>query len=450
MFKKNDKRVMNGWAFYDWANSVYNLVVTATIFPIFYAANVGINGNGERVPVDFFGMKFLSEELYSYIMSGSAAVLVILLPFLSGIADYKGTKKRYLKFFCYLGSAACISLFWFDPQHIELSMLPVFLASVGFWSSIVFYNSYLPDIATPDMQDRLSAKGFSLGYIGSVILLTSILVGYKGFGMPVKYGFLAVGIWWAGFAQITYRRLPGDIYNRAGKVDLAKAHITKGFKELIKVFVQLQDQIALKRYLAAFFVYNTGVQTVMIMAVIFAEKEIAWPVDANGVRDTSGLLVSVMLIQIVAIAGATIMSRLTKFLGNINVLRITIIVWILVCIIAYNIHTPSEFYVLACIVGFVMGGIQSISRSTYAKMLPDTEDTTSYFSFYDSLEKIGLAVGPFLFGFTAGIAGGMRASVLVLMLLFIAGFLLLFWVKPGFKPGEGNRSRKLQPGTAEG
>lgn len=428
---------MNGWAFYDWANSAYNLVITATIFPIYYAANVGfeIPGSDEKM-VTFFGRDFLSEELYSYVISASAAILVFLLPFLSGIADYKGTKKRYLKFFCYLGSAACISLFWFNPDRIELSMFTVFLASVGFWSSLVFYNSYLPDIATPDKQDRLSAKGFSLGYIGSVLLLVSILVAHQGFGMPVKYGFLAVGLWWAGFAQITYRRLPGDIYGRRQKVDMARPQIYKGFSELLKVFRQIRQQRTPKRFLLAFFVYNTGVQTIMYLAVIFAEKEIKWPVGSDGEPDTSGLLISILLIQLVAIAGATLMAKLTRVAGNINVLRVTLVVWILVCIGAYNITTPAEFYLLACVVGFVMGGIQSISRSTYAKMLPTTEDTTSYFSFYDSLEKIGLAVGPFLFGFTAGMAGGMRASVLMLMSLFIIGLALLFYVKPNFKLPE--------------
>lgn len=431
---------MNGWAFYDWANSVYNLVITSTIFPIYYAANAihdtrMVDGK-EQNYVNFFGREFINEELYSYVMSFSALIILLLLPFLSGVADYKGTKKRYLQFFCYLGSAACISLYWFDPNHLEISMLSVFLASIGFWGSLVFYNAYLPDIATPDMHDKLSAKGFSMGYLGSVLLLVAILVAHKGFDMPIKYGFLAVGVWWAGFAQITYARLPSDIYGRRNKIDMEKPQIYKGFQELLKVFKELRQHQVLKRFLLAFFTYNMGVQTVMILAVLFAGKEVDWPLGEDGLPDKSGLMISILLIQLVAIIGATLMARLSKRVGNINVLRIAIIVWILVCVDAYFIHKPWEFYILACVVGFVMGGIQSMSRSTYAKLLPKTEDTTSYFSFYDSLEKVGLAIGPFMFGFVAGLAQGMRPSVLVLMAFFIIGFALLFFVKPNFRITE--------------
>lgn len=431
MLKKNDPKVINGWAFYDWANSVYNLVITSTIFPLFYESQVvhhtGVQ-NGETVSlVRFFGREFVNTELYSYIYSLSFLVILLIVPFLSGIADYKGNKKSFMKFFCYLGAAACISLYFFDKNHLELSMISPFLASIGFWASLVFYNAYLPEIATPDQHDRVSAKGFSLGYFGSVLLLVSILIAMKGFDMPIRYSFLLVGVWWAGFSQYTYARLP-DNSNGSGE-GKEKGSIYKGLLELKKVWLELQTLPRLKKFLAAFFTYNMGVQTIMLLAVLFASTEIDWPIDENGKRDDSGLIISIIIIQVIAIFGAFVLSRLSKRLGNIKVLQIAVVIWIGVCLIAYAIHTPTEFYILAAIVGFVMGGIQSMSRSTYSKMLPKTKDHASYFSFFDVLEKMGLVIGPFLFGWLNGITGGMRMSVLMLMIIFIIGLILLFTMK---------------------
>lgn len=429
-FQKNQKKVLNAWAFYDWANSVYNLVITSTIFPIFYSA-VAVHHkstvHGEEVGmVEFFGHTFINTELYSYVFSASFLVVVILAPLLSGIADYSGTKKTFLKFFCYLGSISCIALYFFDPEHLEWSMLAVFLASIGFWGSIVFYNAYLPEIATPDMHDRISARGFSMGYIGSVLLLVGVLMAKQLWGMNIRYAFLAVGIWWAGFAQYTYANLPSDIYQREKKIR-DRHYLYRGFLELRKVWREVKHNKNITRFLSAYFVYNMGVQTVMLMAVIFASQEINWPIDsATGEKDTSGLIISIILIQLVAIVGAVSMSRLSKWWGNIRVLQIAISIWILICVIAYQIHEPSSFYTLAALVGFVMGGSQSLSRSTYSKLLPDTEDHASYFSFFDVLEKIGLVIGPACFGLINGLSGQMRLSVLLITSFFVLGLFLLF------------------------
>jgi len=441
MSRKNDPKVINGWAFYDWANSVYNLVITSTIFPLFYQ-NVAVHYtrvNGEEKTVNlvrFFGREFVNTELYSYVFSFSFLVVVLIVPLLSGIADYKGNKKSYLKFFCYMGALACLSLFFFDPDHLELSMLSPFIASIGFWASWVFYNAYLPEIATPDQHDRVSAKGYSLGYTGSVTLLVFILAMNKLYGMDIRYGFLMVGVWWAGFAQFTYRRLPNGNGKKAD--DPNERYFYKGFQEIKKVWFELQTLPRLKKFLAAFFTYNMGVQTIMLLAVLFASTEIDWPVGPDGEKDSSGLIISIIIIQLIAIVGAMVMSRLSKRIGNISVLKIGVFIWVLVCVIAYSIHSPAEFYVLAAIVGFVMGGIQSMSRSTYAKMLPKTKDHASYFSFYDVIEKMGLVIGPFLFGWLNGVTGGMRTSVLMLMTIFVVGMGLLFLLKNSDVPeGKG-------------
>ena len=422
----SNRKVIGAWAFYDWANSVYNLIITSAIFPIFYAAvtagNKGMR-NGQQVDlVEFFGRSFINTELYTYVVSFSFLIVVLIVPILSGIADYMGNKKRFLQFFCYLGAAACVSLYWFDVDHLERSMFSVFIASIGFWGSLVYYNSFLPEIASKRLHDKISARGFSLGYIGSVLLLVTVLIMNQKFGRDIKEAFILVGIWWAGFAQYTYYYLPSKANKHTGEI---KKVIMNGYREIRKVWNELKQIGSIKHYLLAYFVYNMGVQTIMILAVVFAEKEINWPLLENGEKDSSGLIISIIIIQLIAVVGATIMSRMSRKYGNIKVLMIAVLIWILLTIAAYFTYQPSQFYFLAAVVGFVMGGIQALSRSTYSKMLPKTNDHASYFSFYDVMEKVGLIIGPFLFGLIEGLTGNMRMSVLVLMIIFIIGFLLL-------------------------
>jgi UMF1 family MFS transporter len=384
-------------------------------FPIFYEAVVPKS-------VDFFNFNFINTELYSYIISLSFILVAFLSPVLSGIADYTGNKEKFMKFFCYLGSLSCISLFFFSSEYIEWSMVSVLLASIGFWGSLVFYNAYLPEIATPNLHDRISAQGFSKGYIGSSILLIICLVLIQVFEVDARYSFVLTGLWWMGFSQITYARLPNNVYNRkpSGNIFL------QGFKELNKVWNELKQMKQLKRYLAAFFVYSMGVQTVMIMAIFFGTKEISWADEAS---KTTGLIVSVLIIQFIAIPGAYLMAALSSKVGNIKALGANIFIWIGICIAAYAfVRTPLHFYGVAGVVGFVMGGIQSLSRSTYSKLLPETQDHASYFSFYDVVEKIGIVIGTFMFGFIEGFTGDIRKSILGLILFFVLGFLLLLTV----------------------
>jgi UMF1 family MFS transporter len=432
-FLKNDKKVTNAWAFYDWANSVYNLVITTVIFPMFYLAVT--SGKMPQDRVNFFGFTPINSELYAYVLSASFLIVVLLVPILSGIADYTGKKKKFMQFFCYLGASSCVGLYFFDPLHLEFSMLFFFMASIGFWGSLVYYNSFLPEIATPDQHDKLSAKGFSLGYIGSVLLLIGLLIMIKADPKTVKYAFVAVGVWWAGFAQITYYHLPKSEHQKPIKISFSI--IKNGYKELSKVWNELKHIKKIKRFLLAYFSYNMGVQTVMVMAVIFANKEINWPIDpVTGQADSTGLIVSIIIIQLIAIIGAVAMSRLSKKIGNVMVLIIAVFLWIGICCTAYFLHEPNEFYMLAAAVGFVMGGIQSMSRSTYSKLLPETEDHASYFSFYDVLEKVGLVIGPAVFAFTNGFTGSMRNSVLIITVFFIVGFFLLLWLNKVYKVDE--------------
>ncbi len=419
--KKGDKRLINAWTFYDWANSSYPLVITTAIFPIFYekvTSTTDASGKVINDVVNLFGIEFINTELYSYVVAISFIIVSLSSPILSGIADYSGSKKRFMQFFCFLGSLSCASLFFFSKENLGFGMLSILLASVGFWGSLVFYNAYLPEIAEPQDHDKVSAKGFGMGYFGSSILLIINLILIKGFGMPAKYSFISVAVWWIGFAQITFARLPNSTNTNTAEGSI----IFKGFRELRKVWSELKHIKQLKRYLMAFFIYSMGVQTVMLMAVLFAKKEIVGLEDSN-------LIVSVLLIQFVGILGSFLFSRISNKIGNIKALGISLFIWIGICVGTYAfVYTPNGFYVVACAVGLVMGGVQSLSRSTYSKLLPETEDHASYFSFFDVCEKIGIVIGMFSFGAIEGITGGMRNSILALIVFFILGFLILLTI----------------------
>lgn len=428
---KGSKKLLNAWAFYDWANSVYSLVISSAIFPIFYGALTIVKDADGTLhdTVHFLGFDFNNDTLISYVTAAAFLVVSGLSPFLSGIADYIGNKKNFMKFFCYLGALSCIGLFWFNMEYLWFGLLCYFLALIGFWSSLVFYNSYLPDIAFPDQQDKASAKGFSLGYIGSVILLVICLImilyydsfGFENKDFPTRFSFVLTGIWWIGFSQYTYHYLPKG-NKRSG---LTRHVLFNGFRELKKIWMALKHDIQLKRYLLAFFVYSMAVQTIMLIATYFGIEELDW-----GDQDpTFGLIVSILLIQLVAVLGATLTSRLAIKIGNIKTLIYINLIWMAICGYAYFIVNPLQFYIAAGSVGLVMGGIQSLSRSTYSKMIPENSlDTTSYFSFYDVAEKIGIVIGMFLYGLVAQITGSIRHSILFLVIFFIAGIILLIRV----------------------
>jgi UMF1 family MFS transporter len=438
MLKKGDKKVIRGWVFYDWANSVYNLVISSAIFPIFYdiqtkkayaeAHGVALADlpKDEKILVDFMGFQLSSSVLFSFILSASFLVVSFLSPLLSGVADYTGSKKKFLKFFCYLGAISCMTLFFFDTDRIELGMLSVFFGSIGFWNSLVFYNAFLPEIAEVKDHDRISARGFTMGYIGSMVLLViclSMIMSTDDGAQKLeymRYAFVLVGLWWIGFSQFTYRALPNNVYGKKPE----KGYLWRGFRELKLVFKEFRRTKRLKRYLMAFFFFNTGVQTVMLMATIFANKEIKWPAESG----SSGLIIAILLIQILGAFGAFLMSRISEKIGNIRSLFISISIWIVICLGAFQIETPVQFYLLAGCVGLVMGGVQAIARSTYSKFLPETTDHASYFSFYDVTEKIGIVLGTLFFGLMEFWTGSIRYSVVSVTAFFIIGLILLFFV----------------------
>lgn len=419
---KNHKPIIRAWAMFDWANSAYNLVITSTIFPAYYTAITTSEAHGDRV--SFFGFDIINTALSNFALSFAYLLMALVLPVLSSIADFKGNKKSFMMAFTYLGGVACMGLFFFKLETLEWGIICFTLAAMGYVGGVLFNNSYLPQIATKDQQDRVSAQGFAYGYVGCVTLQIICFIfvlkpdwfGITDASFPARLSFLLVGIWWMGFAQIPFRKLPKNQYNGAR---VTRHVVRKGFTELAAVWKRLKGIPEIKRFLPAFFCYAMGVQTVMIVAAAFGEKILH--------LGAPKLIATILIIQLVAIGGAYLMSLLARYIGNIRVLMLVVCVWTGICVAAFYINHEFQFYGLAALVGLVMGGIQSLSRSTYSKLVPaGEEDTASFFSFYDVTEKVAIVVGLFSFALIEQITNNIRYSALCLAVFFLIGLVLLW------------------------
>lgn len=428
MLKKGDKKLINAWAFYDWANSVYSLVIGTAVFPIYYESVT----NGDGGLVQFLGTQWHNTTIYTYALGFSFLIVAFMSPILSAIADYTGNKERFMQFFCFLGSVSVMALFFFTGKEtVWIGIIFTILASIGFWGSIVFYNAYLPEVAAPEDHDRVSAKGFMLGYSGSVILLAfnlSMVMKPEIYGitdptLPARISFLTVGIWWLGFAQYTFSKLPNNPFNRKPE----KHFIFKGYHELRKVLIEIKKQQQIKILLISFFLYSIGVQTVILLASTFGTKDLG--------LETSNLIITILVIQLVGVIGAFLFSRLSGKIGNIKALKLTIIIWGVTCISAYGLHKEDpniylKFYALGGFIGLVLGAIQTLSRSTYSKLIPEnTIDHATYFSFFDVTEKIAIVVGMVIAGIVTSYTNSLRLFILILAVFFIAGFIVLSFIK---------------------
>ena len=430
IFEKGSKKLTKAWAFYDWANSVYPLVISTAVFPIYYVSITNSFSN-DAGDVSFLGTMWNPTTLYDYTLSLSFLIVAFCSPVLSAIADYMGNKLKFMKFFCLLGSLSVMCLFFFTgPETLWVALTFTILASIGFWGSIVFYNAYLPEVAFPEQQDEVSALGFIYGYSGSVLLLVFSLMmvqkpewfGITDPSLAPRITFLLVGIWWLGFAQITYKRLPNNIFNHKPEKD----YIWKGLRELRIVLKELVDLPQLKYFLVSFFFFSVGVQTMVLMAGIFGSQELGLP--------TTNLIITIILVQVVAIFGAYLFSKLSKKIGNIRTLKLTLIIWGGVCFTAFSLdinqaNVDYYFYGLGIVLGFVLGATQSIGRSTYSKLLPETHDHATYFSFYDVTEKIAIVLGMFIFGLLISLTGSMQYSVLSLAVFFALAYAVLCRIK---------------------
>ncbi len=433
MQKSKDLKAVKAWMFYDWANSVYSLVISTAIFPIYYAS---VTSTETTDKVLFLGWEVTNTVLYSYALSFSFFLVVMLSPVLSGIADLSSRKKEFLKQFCYMGASAVAMLFFFDGvDTIWIGILATIVASVGFWGSQVFYNAYLPEIVPKAEQDRVSGKGFAMGYFGSSLLLILMMAfiqfhhvfGIPDAGMATRISFVIVAFWWAGFAQITFRGLPKS----GNRVQIKGHHILDGYKQLLKTWDKFTHMEGIKIFLVGFFLLSTGVQTIILLAAPFGTKVLG--------LGSSNMIVTILIIQFLAIAGSQIFSRLSGAIGNIKAIMVALVVWAGISIIAWSLQGDDpnvlyKFYVMGGLVGLVMGGIQSLARSTYSKMLPVKGEHTTFFSFYDVTEKLAIVIGTFFFGFIEEVSGDMHNSALFLAVFFIAALAVLSRVKFDFKP----------------
>jgi UMF1 family MFS transporter len=424
---KGDKRVINGWVMYDWANSVYQLTIASAIFPIYYNS---VTRNGDDFTVNFFGASITNTVLYSWAIAAAYLLVAIMSPLFSSMADYTGRRKGFMRAFTLIGAASCGALFFFDKNHIELGVIAFALGTVGYGGSIVFYNSFLPVIAEPEDQDRISARGYAMGYLGGVILLLFNLLMIMrpdifglaaGTSLPARISFVSVFLWWIGFSQITFSRLPKYTYRKRIKRDSVW---TNGYKELRTVFNYIRKSVTLSLYLAGFFFLMMGLLTTMFMAATYGEKQIGLKEDV--------LIPTILAIQLVGMLGAWLFARISQKWGNLRALMITIVMWAVICVGAFFITNALQFLTAAFFIGIVMGGSQSLARSTYSKMLPsDTTDHTSFFSFYDVMEKLATVAGTFSFGAIEAITGSMRYAVLAIAIFFVISlfFMLMLYGK---------------------
>lgn len=422
--KVNNPKTVRAWCMYDWANSVYSLVITSAIFPVYYKA-VAVTADGSD-DIPFLGFTVKNSVLYSYALSVSFLIVAAMLPLLSGISDYTGRKKQFMKMFVFIGSFSCMGLYFFTGiETLWWGLLCSVMASIGYSGSLVFYDAFLPEIVSEDRYDEVSARGYSMGYYGSVILMVACLVlvlnysafGFRTEGAATRFSFLLVGIWWILFSLVSFNVLPQQVYRgRSENI------WTKGYQEVMKVFRSLKNTPDLKRFLTSFFFYNMGVQTVMYLATLFGTDVLNLPSEK--------LIATILLIQLVAALGAWLFARVSRQKGNAFALSFMIVCWIVVCFAAYFINHELQFYALATVVGMIMGGIQSLSRATYAKLIPEnTIDHASYFSFYDVTYNLSIVFGTFSYGLINQLTGSMRNSALALAVYFVIGLIVLNQIK---------------------
>lgn len=419
---KNDRKTIRAWAMYDWANSAYALVIVSAIFPAYYNSITTVNG-GSRIKL--FGLDIENTAAYSINLGIAFGIVALISPLFSSISDYTGNHRSFMKFFCYMGATGCMMLFFFtDFSWVHLALAGMLFSTIGYSGSIVFYNAYLPAIATEDRQDKVSARGYAFGYIGASTLLLfnlAFILNQKALGISddtllPRLSFLLTGIWWIGFAQIPLRVLPKGIYAEKPK----ESSLLNGYRELVKVWNQLRELRKVRTFLFSFFFYIMGVQTVMFMAASFGEKEVHLTITQ--------LIITVLLLEYLGMVGAFLFAWVSQKTGNIPALMIAVTLWILICAGSYFIITPQHFYTAAFFIGLVMGGIQSLSRSTYAKMIPETGNNAGYFSFYDVCEKTAMMCGLVLWGYLDNLTGSMRHSIFALGLWFTIGLILLYVV----------------------
>lgn len=428
----NDRKEIFGWAMYDWANSAFSTTV-GTVFLGPYIASLAAAAAGADGMARFLGIPIAPDSFLPYCISFSVGLQVLFLPILGAIADYSHLRKRMMQLFALTGAISTIFMFAVTGNLWWLGGVLFIIANLAFGAAMVFYNAYLPDIASEEERDRVSSYGWAMGYLGGGILLALNLAFFifsEDLGVPgdlaVRINLASAGIWWMGFAFITWARLRPR--HAARKLPEGETYVSVGFKQLGHTFREIKHFPETLKYLLAYFLYNDGIQTVIAVSSTFA----AAPISRGGIElDQDTLIAVILMIQFVAFGGALFWGRLAKWIGAKQSIIVALIIWAGVVIYAYGglygDTRTSQFFILGVFIALVMGGSQAISRSLFAQMIPAGKEA-EFYSFYEVSERGTSWTGPLIFGLANQMFGSLRYGILALIFYFIAGLIVLPFV----------------------
>jgi len=430
----NDRREIFGWAMYDWANSAFSTTV-GTVFLGPYIASLAAKAATASPDgmARFFGIPVAPDSFLPYCISFSVGLQVLFLPILGAIADYSHLRKRMMQIFATIGAISTIAMFFIVGNLWWLGGLLFIIANLTFGAAIVFYNAYLPDIASEEERDRTSSYGFAMGYIGGGILLALNLAFFifsDDIGVPgdlsVRINLASAGVWWLGFSFITWARLKPR--HAARSLPASETYISIGFKQLGNTFRELKHFPETIKFLLAYFLYNDGIQTVIAVASTFA----AAPIIRGGIELSQNTLIAVILmIQFMAFGGALFWGKLANWIGSKQSIIVSLVIWAGVVIYAYGglkgESRVAQFFILGMFIAIVLGGSQAISRSLFAQMIPIGKEA-EFYSFYEVSERGTSWTGPLIFGLANQMFGSLRYGILALIFYFIAGLIVLPFV----------------------
>jgi UMF1 family MFS transporter len=416
-----NRKEIFGWGMYDFANSAFATTISSVVFNVYFT-QVVVGESG----ADIFGHKIPASSLWGYTVSLSVILVIFTSPILGAIADFSGTKKKFLFLYCYLACLFTGLLFFAKEGDYIFAMILYVLANYFFAGSLGFYNAFLPEISTKENIGRISGFGWALGFIGGGILLAINLVMIRLpelFGipdrdhLPVRFVILSVAIWWAVFAVFTFLLVRERRWG--SPVPVGESYLRMGFKRLVLTFKKVRQHKELFKFLITFLIYNEGIETVIVMAAVFASELLG--------MSQSEIVTLFLLGQIVAFSGSLLLGYFADKFGNKQAIILSLVVWCAVVVWAYFIKTTYEFWTMGVFIAFILGGSQAVSRSLFGLFTP-RENTAEFFGFYALSGKFSSAIGPFTFAFIRHAFDSIRVAVIALIVFFALGFLLVLFV----------------------